>query len=243
MANINDRGTMTMKLKSIMGAALAAGTLALAPVQAANMFDGFDGSGGPNSSVWETANWHNGDIFGCAFAYSEVWKTGWGALHLNVNGGTRKCAEVRTWQSFRYGKFVTRLQPGTIAGGNSSFFLYTGNAGTSNHYEIDLEFINSGRTLHTNVWVAGRQNYQQYSIGTGWRTIGFEWRPGYVRFFHVNSAGQEQEFRRVNVAISASMRLMMNHWVGDNSAAAKNFVGTYYGGGGPAYYDWVRVSD
>lgn len=234
---------MTMKITTMMKAALAAGAFACAPVHAGTLYDGFDGTGGANGGVWETANWNNGDIFGCAFAYSEVWKTGWGALGLNVNGGTRKCGEVRTWQSFTYGKFVTRLQPGTIAGGNSSFFLYTGNAGTSNHFEIDLEFINSGRTVHTNVWVAGRQNYQQFGIATGWRTIGFEWRPGFVRFFHVNSSGQEQEFRRVNVSVSAPMRLMLNHWVGNNSAAAKNFVGTYYGGGGPAYYDWVQVSN
>jgi endo-1,3-1,4-beta-glycanase ExoK len=235
---------MTMKIRTMMkAAALAVGVFAFVPAHAGTLYDGFDGTGGANGSVWETANWSNGDIFGCAFAYSEVWKTGWGALDLNVNGGTGKCGEVRTWQSFTYGKFVTRLQPGTIAGGNSSFFLYTGNAGTSNHFEIDLEFINSGRTLHTNVWVAGRQNYQQFGIATGWRTIGFEWRPGFVRFFHVNSAGQEQEFRRVNVSISAPMRLMLNHWVGNNSAAAKNFVGTYNGGGGPAYYDWVQVSN
>lgn len=232
-----------MKLSMVMRAALAAVAVAGAPAHAANFFDGFDGTGGANSSVWETANWANGDIFGCTFAYSEVWKTGWGALDINVNGGAARCGEVRTWQSFQYGKFVTRLQPGTIAGGNSSFFLYTGNAGTSNHFEIDLEFINSGRTLHTNVWTAGRQNYKQFAIATGWRTIGFEWRPGFVRFFNVNDAGQEQEFRRVNVSISAPMRLMLNHWVGNNSDAAKGFVGTYYGGGGPAYYDWVRVSN
>jgi endo-1,3-1,4-beta-glycanase ExoK len=232
-----------MKTTSVIRAALAAAAVAAAPVHAAEFFDGFDGTGGLNGSVWETATWSNGSPFGCTFAYSEVWKTGWGALDLNVNGGTRKCGEVRTWQSFQYGKFVTRLQPGTIAGGNSSFFLYTGNAGTSNHFEIDLEFINSGRTLHTNVWVAGRQNYQQFAIATGWRTIGFEWRPGFIRFFNVNDAGQEQEFRRVNVSVSAPMRLMLNHWVGDNSANAKNFVGTYNGAGGPAYYDWVRVSN
>jgi endo-1,3-1,4-beta-glycanase ExoK len=85
---------------------------------------------------------------------------------------------------------VTRLQPGKIAGDDSSFFLYTGNAGTSNHHEIDLEFSNAGRTLHTNVWTAGhQQHYQQYAIATGWRTIGFEWRPGYVRFFQRRQAG------------------------------------------------------
>lgn len=232
-----------MNIKTTMRAALLACAIAHAPAHATNFFDGFDGNGGPNGSVWETASWFNGDIFGCTFAYSEVWLTGWGALDLNVNGGTAKCAEVRTWQSFQYGKFVTRLQPGMIAGGDSSFFLYTGNAGTSNHFEIDLEFINAGRTLHTNVWTAGQQHYQQYAIATGWRTIGFEWRPSFVRFFHVNDAGQEQEFRRVNLSFSAPMRLMLNHWVGNNSANAVGFVGTYAGGGGPAYYDWVKVTD
>jgi len=212
---------------------------------AASFYEGFDGTGAPGAQ-WEGANWANGDIFGCTFAYSEAWRTGWGALQLNVNSANPaavKCAEVRTWQSFTYGKFTTRLQPGTIEGGNSSFFLYTGTAGTGNHFEIDLEFIHGGRTLHTNVWTAGRQNYQQFAIATGWRTIGFEWRPTFVRFFHVNDAGQELEFRRVNTNISAPMRLMLNHWVGNNSAGAVNFVGNYYGGGGPAYYDWVRVSD
>lgn len=222
--------------------ALAGMALVATSAQAANLFDGFDGSGSPNGSVWETANWANGDIFGCTFAYSEVWKSG-GSLRLNVNSSTGKCAEIRTWQTFQYGKFVTRLQPGTIAGGNSSFFLYTGNAGTSNHFEVDLEFINAGRTLHTNVWVGGQQNYQQFAIATGWRTIGFEWRPNFIRFFHVNSNGQEQEFRRVNVAISSPMKLMLNHWVGNNSAGAKSFVGTYSGGGGTANYDWVQVSN
>lgn len=213
---------------------------------AANVFEGFDGTGGPGS-LWETANWFNGDIFGCTFAYSEAWRTGRGTLQLNVNSSNRsnvKCAEVRTWQSFTYGKFVTRLQPGTIAGGNSSFFLYAGNAGTSNHFEIDIEFINGGRTLHTNVWTGGRQNYRQFSVATGWRTIGFEWRPTFVRWFHVNpSNGAETEFRRVNTSISTPMRLMLNHWVGNNSAGAVSFVGNYSGGSGPAYYDWVRVSN
>lgn len=220
---------------------------ALAPAaHATNFFDGFDGTGGPNGSAWETASWANGDIFGCTFAYSEVWKSGNGNLVLNVNSsnpGNIKCAEIRSWQSFTYGKFVTRLQPSTIAGADSSFFLYTGTAGTSNHFEIDIEFINSGRTLHTNVWTAGRQNYQQFSVATGWRTIGFEWRPTYVRWFNVSDSGAETEIRRVNTNISAPMRLMLNHWVGNNSTGARNFVGQYNGGGGAALYDWVKVSD
>ena len=231
--------------KFASAAALALAATFSTSALAANFFEGFDGTGGPGGA-WETANWHNGDIFGCTFAYSEAWRTGWGALHLNVNhnGGNVKCAEVRTWQSFTYGKFVTRLQPSYIAGANSSFFLYAGTAGTGSHFEIDIEFINSGRTLHTNVWTGGRQNYQQFAVANGWRTIGFEWRPTFVRWFHVNeSNGQEQEFRRVYTSISTPMRLMLNHWVGNNSPAALGFVGRYSGGGGAAYYDWVRVSD
>ena len=219
----------------------------LAPAaHATNFFDGFDGSGGPNGSNWEVANWGNGSPFGCTFAYSEAWLTGSSNLVLNVNSSAQnavKCAEIRTWQSFTYGKFVVRMQPGTIAGADSSFFLYTGTAGTSSHYEIDIEFINGGRTLHTNVWKADVQNYQQFAITTGWRTIGFEWRPTYVRWFSVSDSGAETDIRRVNVAVSTPMRLMLNHWVGDNSASARNFVGTYSGAGGSAYYDWVKVSD
>src|ERR1700712_5027764 len=137
---------------------------ALAPAaHATNFFDGFDGTGGPNGANWETANWANGSPFGCTFAYSEQWLSGSGNLILNVNSANRsavKCAEIRTWQSFTYGKFVTRLQPGTIAGADSSFFLYTGPAGTPSHFEIDIEFINGGRPLHTNLWNADQQNNQ-----------------------------------------------------------------------------------
>jgi beta-glucanase (GH16 family) len=228
----------------IANLALAAG---LAPAaQATNFFDGFDGTGGANGASWETATWSNGSPFGCTFAYSEVWRTGTSNLVLNVNGSApsnRKCAEIRTWQSFTYGKFVVRLQPGTIAGADSSFFLYTGTAGTRSHNEIDIEFINGGRTLHTNVWNADVQNVQQFAVRTGWRTIGFEWRPTYVRWFNVSDSGAETEFRRVSTSISAPMRLMLNHWVGDNSTSARSFLGQYNGGGGPAYYDWVKVSD
>ncbi len=230
--------------KTFAALALAA---AFAPAaQATNFYDSFDGTGGPNGASWETANWANGSPFGCTFAYSEAWLTGSSNLILNVNSSVPsavKCSEVRTWQSFTYGKFVVRMQPGTIAGADSSFFLYTGTAGTPSHYEIDIEFINGGRTLHTNVWAADQQNYQQYAVTTGWRTIGFEWRPTYVRWFSVSDSGVETDIRRVNTSISTPMRLMLNHWVGDNSTSAKNFVGTYSGGGGSAYYDWVKVTD
>ncbi len=233
-------------MRSLITAVALAAASFVPAAHATNFFDGFDGTGGPNPSYWQVSNWANGSPFGCTFAYSEAWLSGTSNLILNVNSSVPsaiKCSEIRTLQSFTYGKFVVRLQPGTIAGADSSFFLYTGTAGTSSHNEIDIEFINGGRTLHTNVWKADVQNYQQFAISTGWRTIGFEWRPTYVRWFNVSDAGVETEFRRVNISVATPMQLMLNHWVGDNSTSAKNFVGTYSGGGGSAYYDWVKVSD
>ena len=212
--------------------------------QGATFNDDFNGSGGPSGS-WEVAKWANGSPFGCTFAATEAWVSN-GQLSLNINdqqANAIKCAEIRTYQSFTYGKFIVRMQPSSIAGTDSSFFLYTGTAGTSSHFEIDIEFLNGGRTLHTNVWKQGQQNYQQFSMGGGFMTVGFEWRSNYVRWFTVNGNGQESEIRRVSTSISQPMRLMLNHWNGDNSASAKNFVGQYNRGGGAAKYDWVKVSN
>ncbi len=214
-------------------------TFAGAATQAAPFFDGFDGTGGAGPA-WETATWHNGTPFGCSFAYSDVWKDS-GALILNVNAGTGRCGEVRTHEHFTYGKFTVRMKASTFAGGNSSFFLYTGDAGTASHHEIDIELIKGGTVLHTNVWKNGQQNYQQFPIGTGWQTLGFEWRPSFVRWFIVNAQGGEQTIRHQNINVATPMRLMLNHWRGDNSPDAINFLGQWNGGGGPAHYDWVKV--
>jgi endo-1,3-1,4-beta-glycanase ExoK len=156
----------------------------------AAFWDGFDSGTGPDPTRWEVANWANGDIFGCTFAYSEAWRASWGALVLNVNASNPsnvKCGEVRTRQSFTYGKFVTRLQPSYIQGSNTSIFLYTGSPGTASHYEIDIEFLRGGTVIHTNVWRAGQQNYVQYGTSNGWRTIGFEWRPTFIRWFQMEA--------------------------------------------------------
>lgn len=225
--------TLLQRVLVLLSLSLAAAS------QAAPFVDEFEGSGGAGPA-WETATWRNGVPFGCTFAYSEVWKDK-GKLLLNVNGGTGKCAEVRSLEHFSYGKFTVRVKPSTFAGGNTSFFLYTGDAGTATHQEIDIELIKGGTVLHTNAWKNGQQHYQQYPIATGWQTLGFEWRAGSVRWFSVGADGRETTLRRMEIAIDTPMKLMMNHWVGDNSADGISFLGRWTGQGGPAEYDWVKV--
>jgi len=233
------RALRAARLIGAIGAIGAATVGAAGTAHAASFFDGFDGTGGAGPA-WETATWHNGTPFGCGFAYSEVWKDA-GNMVLNVNAGTGRCGEIRSQQSFTYGKFTTRLKASTFAGGNTSFFLYTGTAGTASHFEIDIELIKGGTVLHTNVWKGGVQNYKQFPIATGWQTLGFEWRENFVRWFTVNPQGGETTIRHQIVSVSTPMRLMLNHWRGDNSPDAIGFLGQWNGGGGPAQYDWVRV--
>ncbi|MFT7721881.1 MAG: family 16 glycosylhydrolase [Roseateles sp.] len=223
----------------IRPAIAAALLLAAAAAPAAGFFDDFDGTGGAGPA-WETATWHNGPPFGCGFAYSEVWKDA-GRMVLNVNAGTGRCGEIRTVQKFTYGKFTVRLKASDFAGGNTSFFLYTGDAGTASHHEIDIELIKGGTVLHTNVWKAGVQHYRQFPIAAGWQTLGFEWREDSVRWFAVDAQGGETTLRRQAIAVSTPMQLMLNHWRGDDGADALSFLGRWSGGGGPAYYDWVKV--
>ena len=49
------------------------------------------------------------------------------------------------------------------------------------------------------------------------------------------------QYNAMLVSVSTPMRLMLNHWRGDNSPDAIGFLGQWNGGGGQAQYDWVKV--
>ncbi len=83
-----------MSKHTIPAAILLVAALTSTSANAANFFEGFDGTGGAGNA-WETSNWANGDIFGCTFAYSEVWRTGSGNLQLNVNSSNRNNVRCR----------------------------------------------------------------------------------------------------------------------------------------------------
>ncbi len=235
-----------------IGRSFVAGVVALAmstlssTASAQLLVDDFSGTGGPDSSKWTVRTGSNGDFFGCSFASTEVWKSG-GNLILNVNPNTEKCGEVKSVSTFQYGKYLIRMTPSTFAGGNSSFFLYVGSTGgASDHFEIDIELINGGKTLHTNYFIKGSdnggKNVKQFAAGPGPFQVGFEWRADSIRWFYVNSSGKEVDYRKVNVKISNRMNLFMNHWYANNdNAASTGFLGTHNGGGGQAKYDKVEV--
>ena len=236
---------MRITKKCVIAAFLAMTTMSSAAFGQAILTDDFSGTGGPNSKKWTVSTQQNGSPFGCQFATSEVWKSG-GNLILNANPNTDKCAEVKSVKSdFKYGKYLVLFTPSTYAGGNSSFFLYTGASGTSTHFEIDIEVIKGGKTLHTNYFIKGGdnlgKNVKQFAMPkSGEVLLGFEWRNKTIRWFWVDN-GKEKDIRTANVSISQPMNLFMNNWYSDNSTSGVAFLGQHNGGGGQAKYNKVEV--
>jgi beta-glucanase (GH16 family) len=207
----------------------------------------FSGKGGLGTA-WQIATWANGHPFGCTFSSQQVSKNK-GLLWLGFEGNSGTCAEVRTKQFWQYGTFIVDMKPANVPGTVSSFFLYDGVAGTSTHFEIDIEFIGGTTLLHTNYWIAGQPHAQDIDLKAldidpyqRSRQYSFIWQPNFISWQVMNDAGQWIEIRRVSVNLFASMQLMMNAWYGKNLGSAVYFPGTYDGTPGRAQYSSVRIA-
>jgi endo-1,3-1,4-beta-glycanase ExoK len=210
--------------------------------------DDFSGTGAPDSSKWTVRTGSNGDFFGCTFEPKQV-SVGGGSLSLNVDASAnpKKCGEIKSVKQFTYGKYLILMTPSKFAGGNSAFFLYTGSTGgAADHFEIDIEIIKGGTVLHTNYFIKGSDsagaNAKDYFAGPGPFQVGIEWRETFIRWFYVNGAGKEIDYRKVNVKMPNKMNLFMNHWISNNNNAdSVGFLGKNNGSGGVAKYDKVEV--
>jgi endo-1,3-1,4-beta-glycanase ExoK len=243
------KATRQLKTKLyLLGAALGvmmAGN-ALAQTVQPVFFDDFTGKGGLGSA-WQIASWVNGHPFGCTFSSQDVSKSK-GALTLGFSGNSGKCAEVRTNQRWQYGTYIVDMKPANVKGTISSFFLYDGVAGSSSHFEIDIEFMGGTSLLHTNYWIAGQQHQQDIDLAamgidpyTASRRYSIVWQPDSISWHVTNDAGQWIEVRRAGVALSTPMKLMLNAWYGDNMDTALQFPGYYDGTPGKAQYNSVWI--
>lgn len=211
-------------------------------------FDDFNGGAGsnPSSSNWVERSGSNGSFFGCTFDPARSSRSGTGNLLLTIVNG--RCGEVRSTKALSYGKYFVTMTPSRIGGTNSSFFLYRGTTGgASNHYEIDIEFLEGGRILHTNYFVAGSDNnggnVERITVNQGLQRVGFEWSPTSIRWFRFDLMGRETDLRTEPVAISGSMNLFLNHWNSNSSDAdSVGFLGSYNGSNSTATYHQVRVT-
>lgn len=244
-ASVKLAATTTISSGSTPSGSSASGSGAEQMVQL--FYDGFQPYSVFNNGQWEVANWALGAPFGCRWSPDKVWNSGTG-LALNFDQASGKCGEVRTWKSWQYGSFTANMAPANVPGSVTSFFLYSGQSGTSSHYQINFEFIGGTSRIRTNYWVAGKANPLEIDLNkhginpySKKRNYTVEWKADTITWYVNGDAGEWIALRRVNVTMQQPMRLMLNAWYGNNQGDALLYPGRYSGATGTAQFGYVWI--
>ena len=158
-----------------------------------------------------------------------------------------KGGELRTEDSFRYGRFEVRMKSALGNGVVSSFFTYNDfwEDGLDNSYwnEIDFEWLgNHNDKVQTNLIIQNEWDLPELiDINTSphddFHIYAIEWTPTHVKFFI-----DDQLFRSVDNFYADSLyyhqKLMMNIW----QPTYDDWVGEFDSNILPVYafYDWVK---
>lgn len=153
-----------------------------------------------------------------------------------------KGAELRTIESFTYGRFEVRYMPPAGEGVLGTFFTYHEISNVSEWNEIDIEIL--GRysddvqfttIIPNQIWRNSHQ-YVEFDPHTDFHVYAFEWTPTYVAWF----IDGVEVFRQTDpqiASLSRDQKIMMNIW----NPSYEDWVGTWSDNSLPffAYYDWV----
>ena len=156
--------------------------------------------------------------------------------------------ELRTIDTYRYGRYEVRMKSAAGSGVVSSFFTYRdfwsdGLTGSEHWNDIDLECLgNHDDKVQTNLIIQNGWDLPELvDIGInpheGFHTYAFEWTPDYVAFFV-----DEQVIRWVDNFYADSLyhyqKIMMNIW----QPTWVDWVGEFDSDILPVYafYDWVK---
>lgn len=154
-------------------------------------------------------------------------------------------AELRTYQTYRYGRFETRMKSAPNAGIVSSMFTYheLGPDGIQEWNEIDVEFL--GRytdRVQFNTITDGQVGHEywhglSYDPATEFHEYAFEWTPNDVAWFVDGVEVYRQTGGHITNLVR-TQKIMMNIW----PPAYVDWVGTLNPGQLPSYafYDWFR---
>jgi len=156
-----------------------------------------------------------------------------------------KGAELRTRDTFTYGRFEVSFIPAKREGVVSSFFTYHEITSVNNWNEIDFEFVGRyDNQIQVNVISPGQRNHEA-SIPLGFNpyadfhTYAFEWTPEYIAWFVDGEEIYRQTEDHIS-EISRAQKIMMNIWPPNYI----DWVGKIDAAHLPAraYYDWVSYA-
>ena len=120
-------------------------------------------------------------------------------------------AELRTLDSFLYGRFDVRFKPAQGDGLVSSFFTYNDDNPNTPWAEIDVEVLGVyHNVVDFNTITRGqdshiRQHYVDFNPHLNFHTYSFEWTPDYVAWFIDN----EEVYRQTGSHIDSLFMIML----------------------------------
>jgi hypothetical protein len=172
------------------------------------------------------------------------------SLVVYAQNKTYKGAELRTKESYKYGRFEVRMKSVQVEGTLSTFFTYFDGLpdddwSSSKWNEIDIEIL--GRYNNSVQWntITGgpsnhvRSEFTNFNPHTDFHTYGIEWTESYVAFFIDGKEVYRQTEEHIQ-ALTRAQKIMMNIWLPQYA----DWVGTFNPNSLPAfaYYDWVSYS-
>ena len=154
-------------------------------------------------------------------------------------------AELRTLDSFLYGRFDARFKPAQGDGLVSSFFTYNDDNPNTPWAEIDVEVLGVyHNVVDFNTITRGqdshiRQHYVDFNPHLNFHTYSFEWTPDYVAWFINNEEVYRQTGSHID-SLYVSQKIMMNIW----NPVYADWVGAWNSEILPrfSYYDYVSYS-
>ncbi|NOY77411.1 MAG: family 16 glycosylhydrolase [Calditrichaeota bacterium] len=165
---------------------------------------------------------------------------------LPAEAKSLKGAELRTLQSYTYGRFEVRYRAVQASGALASFFTFHDNiSSTKDWNEIDIEIM--GRytdEVQLNTITAGQTShvYPQwvsFNPAADFHTYAFEWTPNAVAWFIDGKEVVRQTGEHI-ATLNKPQKIMMNIW----PPAYSNWAGKWNPAVLPlfAYYDWVSYA-
>lgn len=156
-----------------------------------------------------------------------------------------KGGELRTRDTFTYGRFEARYKPPAGAGQLASFFTYHEIDGINEWNEIDFEihgrYTNDVQVTTITPGQVWRNSHQWVDFNTheDFHDYAFEWTPDYVAWFVDGVEIYRQKGSYIQT-LNRDQKIMMNIW----SSTAENWTGILDTRILPvfAYYDWVSYA-
>ncbi len=208
-----------------------------------------------DTSVWESANWSNGDPFYNTWCPSQnIFSSDNLSINLeqtdcNGESNTHASGEYRSKSTYKYGRYTIRMKTSDVNGTISSLFTYTGPAEGTEHDEIDIEHFGKDPTkMQVNYWRNGAPHEHIIDLGfdasQDFHEYSFEWNAQSIKWYVDGKLVHTVEENGLNnndsLPVNAG-KIMMNLWAG---TGVDEWTGTYVDNTpATAVYDYFKFEE